>query len=64
VPKYRAFTKYDEKHEAISTSLYDLDLISGAASIVNQDHHLLTVAGWKNTDDMVKEYHNYLKRKG
>ncbi len=44
MPEYWADTLYDENHEAIMTTLYHCGEV------------LFSIAGWHNTDDMMKLY--------
>lgn len=53
---YYAITKYDEAKKPIMTSLYTTSKIHCVADIVKQNHFLLAISGWKNTDEMIKLY--------
>lgn len=65
MPDYHSITKYNDKHEAIMTSLYDFNLIKGiniVDQITKQDHFLFAVDGWINTDELIKRWKENKKR--
>lgn len=65
MPDYYSITKYNDKHEAIMSSLYDFNLIKGlniVDQINRQADFLFAVDGWMNTDDLIKRWKEAKKR--